>query len=137
MQVVGVPVDQMPLAFPHVAYVITKVREKQPRCPTPEKVYQSLLDTTMQLLLVVQDDQTIKATAVTEIETDGGNKVCRVVALHGEDMAEWLDELVFHVERFAHQNDCTHLELQGRKGWQKMFKQNGFQTEAVIMRREI
>ncbi|MCG7904417.1 MAG: hypothetical protein JAY60_18570 [Candidatus Thiodiazotropha weberae] len=137
MGVIGVPVECLDLAYPHVAYAITKVREKQPRCPTPEKVYQALLDKTMQLLLVVQDDQTVKATAVTEIETDGGNKVCRVVALHGEDMSEWFDDLVYHVEQFARQNDCTHLELQGRLGWQKMFKQNGFQTEAVIMRREI
>ncbi|MEW8073595.1 MAG: hypothetical protein AB2826_24550 [Candidatus Thiodiazotropha sp.] len=133
-RIIGVKTEDIQYAYSHIKEVIEKVRDKGPGCPSFEKVYKSLEDKTMQLMLVLEGTA-IKATAITEFEPDGENKVLRVVTLQGEEMNHWLDDFVAAIDKYAKSENCSHVEIIGRKGWQKIFKQNGFQTEAVIIRR--
>ncbi|MBT3038815.1 MAG: hypothetical protein KME37_07705 [Candidatus Thiodiazotropha sp. (ex Codakia orbicularis)] len=133
-QITGVKAENLQYAYAHIKGVIETVRDKGPGCPSFEKVYRSLKDKTMQLMLVLEGTE-IKATAITEFEPDGENRILRVVTLQGDGMNHWLDDFVAAIERYAKSESCSHIEIIGRKGWQKVFKQNGFQTEAVIIRR--
>ncbi|MET0063209.1 MAG: hypothetical protein ABW176_13035 [Candidatus Thiodiazotropha endolucinida] len=134
--VTGVQTGYLDGAYLHIKDVISKVREKGPGCPSFEKVFKSLKEETMQLMLVLEGTA-IKATAITEFENDGEDRILRVVTLQGDGMEDWLNLFISNIEQYAKRENCSHIELVGRKGWQKIFKQNGFQTEAVIIRRSV
>lgn len=61
----------------------------------------------------------------------------RVVALGGEDMDEWLEELLDILYKWAKENGHSRVEHMGRKGWVKTLQKYGYEPRYVFMTREI
>ena len=73
----------------------------------------------MQLWISTEDKKIIMS-AVTQIIEYPQKKILRVIAIAGENFKEVHDNCINMVESFAIKNQCSALELWGRKGWKKM-----------------
>jgi hypothetical protein len=47
----------------------------------------------------------------------------------GEQLNEWKPYMLAMLQRFARENACTTIESYGRKGWAKVFKDDGFTSK--------
>ena len=79
--------------------------------------------------------ESLIAMAFIEVVQYPKGKVCRFAGLAGDDMDEWLDTLVDSVESWARQQGCTHMEIAGRKGWER--KMPGYKLRHVILKRKL
>ena len=55
--------------------------------------------------------------------------------MRGSNLDNWLDQIQQVIERFAKKNNCTQVEVAGRKGWVKKLKD--FKEKAVLLSKEI
>lgn len=78
-----------------------------------------IMDGDMQLWLAI-DNNKIVMSMVTQFVEYPQKKILRVIAIAGEKFSEVHKKFNDMFESFAITNDCSALELWGRKGWKKM-----------------
>jgi len=78
-----------------------------------------IMDGDMQLWLGLDEDK-IFISMVTQFIYYPQKKILRVIAIAGEKFLEAHEKFNDMFESFAITNDCSALELWGRKGWKKM-----------------
>lgn len=96
-------------------------------------VYRNLVIGDMQLWLV-HEPGAVKAAVVTRFLQYPLRKVCLIFGLGGDDMEQWIDLLPAVLEPWAKAQGCTHIELRGRAGWERML---GWHREAIVLRKEL
>ncbi|NBW14348.1 MAG: hypothetical protein EBR82_40755 [Caulobacteraceae bacterium] len=69
---------------------------------------------------------------ITELKKYPQKKICNVW-LAGGDLEE-IKHIVTYIRLFAKQTDCDAITLQGRPGWQKIYKQR---LKAVTLMEEV
>lgn len=79
----------------------------------------------------------IKAWCLFDICDTAEGPMLRVVALQGEDMALWIDELVEFLKAAAETNDLKGVTFLGRKGWERELAKYEFQPMQTIMRMKV
>ena len=97
-------------------------------------IYKGLLDDRMQLFISWNNDR-VESAVVTEIAQYPQSKVLRYFLAGGTNLDNWLERIQKIIEKFAKQENCTHLEVAGRKGWVKKLK--GFRVKAYLLNKEI
>ncbi len=75
----------------------------------------------MQIWLALTPPNTILAVAVTQIAECDGRKFCMVIQTAGTQMERWVHLLV-EVEKWAAELGCQTIEIEGRRGWGRIFK---------------
>lgn len=75
------------------------------------------------------------AAMVTEIGTFGADK-CISVLTAGGDMDE-LRQMRAGVEAFGRANGCTVSVVEGRKGWERMLKADGYGFQSICLRKTL
>lgn len=85
----------------------------------------------MQLWGVRIDGRTVGA-VVTEVY----GETCAMPYVAGERIAEWL-HLLSVIEAWAKANGCTRLEGNGRAGWERMLKRQGWRVVQVTVAKEL
>lgn len=73
-------------------------------------------------LVVVHDGSEIKAATIWRFETWPKGVVFRNLIVVGEDMASWIDACTKKVNEMAKQGGATWFAWQGRRGWERIFK---------------
>ena len=56
--------------------------------------------------------------------------------LGGEGMAEWI-HLIQHLEVYAREQGCRHVEVQGRRGWERALAGEGYTFMRQMLEKEI
>ncbi len=86
---------------------------------SPEILRKSVLARSMQLWVAFNDNEEIRAVAVTHLGVfPNGDKTAEIIALGGEQRAEWLPLFPVMV-KWAEKEECCSISFQGRKGWAK------------------
>lgn len=75
------------------------------------------------------------AAMVTEISPYGDGKAISVLTAGG-DMDE-LRQMALGVEALGRLNGCTVALIEGRKGWERAMKQDGYEFASVTLRKAI
>ena len=88
----------------------------------------------MQLFISWHDNK-VESAVVTEIAQYPKSKVLRYFLAGGTNLENWLEEIQAVIEKFAKKENCTHLEVAGRKGWVRKLK--GFRVKAYLLNKEI
>lgn len=78
-----------------------------------------------------------QAIAVTQISILPQHKVLSVVYVSGDDVDEWLPDLVSTLREFAQSTGCKYVEFYGRDGWRKKAKPLGFDNAFSVMRLDV
>lgn len=71
--------------------------------------------------LVVVHDETVKAGAIVRPELWQSGTKLRVLALYGEGMGDWFEDIMDMGRRIARDCGATAIIFEGREGWQKVF----------------
>ena len=77
------------------------------------------------LLWIAFDDKKIKGAVVTNVIVYPKKKFLCMGFWGGEDFFDWKDAMLNILKSWAKDNKCDGIEAVGRKGWSKVFKQDG------------
>ena len=111
--------EDVPYIWDDVAPMLHRVKEHSEGELEIDDFLDHLTMGGMQLWIATEDKEIIMS-AVTQIISYPQKKILRVIALAGENFREVHDNCINMVEAFAIKNQCSALELWGRKGWKKM-----------------
>lgn len=78
-----------------------------------------------------------RAACVVEFMTYPQITALRVVALGGEDMDEWLGDLLEYLYKWAEENNMDRIEHMGRQGWVRKLEPYGYKERYTFMTREV
>jgi hypothetical protein len=95
-------------------------------------VYDKIVNEIAQLWVAMEENE-IVAAFMTEITVYGQKKMLTVHFAGGSKMIEWLPEMDSIFRRWALDNDCSGVELTGRKGWVKALEGLGWKPSFVIV----
>jgi hypothetical protein len=113
------------LAWPSVSGFLDKAISRYGDW-TPEKLRFEVFSGRM-LLWAAADDEDILGAIVTSLNEDRrGRLVCHLVVCGGTDMKSWFQTAHDTIERFAREEGCSFVRMEGRPGWAAMltdFKQ--------------
>jgi hypothetical protein len=63
----------------------------------------------------------------------GKKKAMQIVAMGGDNMREWLDEMVNGWKEFAKEQRCDLVMASGRRGWKREMSKYGFGEKYVTI----
>lgn len=99
----------------------------------PEHIRERLRNREQQLWLC----NGLDGVCVSEIKVHPEFKVLAFPIIAGEDMSQWLDDLVDIARAYAKHHNCKYIEGYGRKGWLRALNEYGFKDYAITTRLEI
>jgi len=82
-------------------------------------------------LWVAFDAGKIKGSVVTNIITYPQRKVLCMAFCGGENLKEWKSPMLDLLQRYAKDVGCDGIEATARKGWAKIFKNDGYKDHWV------
>ena len=85
--------------------------------------------------LVISWNNKVESAVVTEIAVYPRAKVLRYFLAGGTNLDNWLEKIQQVIEKFAKNNNCTQVEVAGRKGWVKKLK--GYKEKAVLLSKDL
>lgn len=92
---------------------------------TVDDIYDSVKEHDYQLWVAFDDSEFLGA-VVTQITTYPKRKALNLVFCGGERLAEWKAPMLELLQRFGADTSCDCLELTGRRGWAKIFANDGY-----------
>lgn len=85
-------------------------------------------------LWIAWDGARIIAAAITSLGTINDEKTCTIVACGGDDWPKF-GHLIEGLEKFAKDEGCTVVRINGRRGWQRAL--TGYDLQSVVLRKEL
>ena len=129
--VTRVPSEDVEFIWSQVAPLLEKALDET---YSIQDILYGLANDRMQLFISWNDER-VESDVVTEIAQDPQSKVLRYFLAGGVNLENWLERIQKVIEKFAKKENCTHLEVAGRKGWVRKLK--GFRVKAYLLNKEI
>ena len=114
--VTRVPSEDVEFIWSQVAPLLEKALDENYNI---EDILYGLANDRMQLFISWNNNK-VESAVVTEI---------------ARYLENWLERIQIVIEKFAKKQNCTHLEVAGRKGWVRKLK--GFRVKAYLLNKEI
>jgi hypothetical protein len=128
---VPVPADKLNAVWPALSKWVDRARSEA-HMPVDLDAIKAKLDARdMQLWGVRIDGRTVGA-VVSEVY----GTTCALPYVAGEHIREWL-HLLSVIEEWARQNGCTRIEGNGRAGWERLLKRQGWRAVQVTVVKEL
>lgn len=102
-----------------------------------ESVLDGIANRDRQLWIVKDDDRYIAA-LVTQIYShkDTNYKIGEITIAGGEDHSKW-DHFVDVVGDWFREQGCNAMDIVGRAGWHRLYRDRGFRMQYQILRRDL
>ena len=119
--------------WPTIEHMLTRVTDEKVGV---SDVYDFVMDGTW-MLWVCQIPDTLEITSVLVTEFVHYPRVCnlKVIFLSGDD-EDWSYGIAVF-ENFARINGCHEVEISGRKGWERVLKDQGFRLNHITLSKRI
>jgi hypothetical protein len=114
--------------WPQISSFVDAIIERDGGRITTEDVRQNIEDGTYHVWTVLSGR--MEAVVLCEIQDYPRKRACIIRGCAGKRAPEWIG-LLEHVEVWAKENQCSIIELCGRRGWQKLMPD--FQSTGVFM----
>ena len=88
-------------------------------------------------LWLVADGKEIVASFTTRVIAYPQGNALAVDWVGGDRMAEWGDDAINILEKYAGEYHCTHIEGYGRKAWGRLGRSRGWYPEYVAYRKDL
>ncbi len=107
------PPDQVDEIWRHVEPLLRKATE---RCGdwTTDALRREIASGA--LLWITWDGSAIRAACVTRLQENRTGRACYVIAVGGEQTMPWTEAMAT-VERYAREQGCAGIRIEGRAGW--------------------
>ena len=129
--VTRVPSEDVEFIWSQVAPLLEKALDET---YSIKDILYGLTNDRMQLFISWNNNR-VESAVVTEIAQYPQSKVLRYFLAGGTNLENWLERIQKVIEKFAKKENCTHLEVAGRKGWVRKLK--GFRVKAYLLNKEI
>ena len=86
------------------------------------------------LLWLAWDGERIEAAAVTQLDVANGQKFCTIVACGGRGLKDWRS-LISALERFARDEGCVSVRINGRRGWARVLPD--YRLHSIVLEKEL
>jgi len=129
--VTRVPSEDVEFIWSQVAPLLEKALDET---YSIKDILYGLANDRMQLFISWNNNR-VESAVVTEIAQYPQSKVLRYFLAGGTNLENWLERIQKVIEKFAKKENCTHLEVAGRKGWVRKLK--GFRVKAYLLNKEI
>jgi hypothetical protein len=96
-----------------------------------EDIYDLLAGGDHELWVTYEDDETIIGATVTAVYNYPKTRTLSMVFCGGVRFAEWKDIIIPMLREYAKMAGCDRLESNARKGWAKIFKNDGYVQKSV------
>lgn len=127
----------VPYVWPRVEPILSRALVHSNDRIDRKSQFDSLINGTDHLWVITKGDE-IVATVILQIATyPTGIKMLLCLFCAGKDFALWGDDLHEKLVSFAAENNCTGMELTGRKGWTRLLRQWNWKTEYTVFRKDI
>lgn len=130
MKIVRIPTSQVEDVWHRVRPFINRVKEASGA--RGRDFFDECKAGTCQLWLVVNDAYATVAAVLTRVYADDG--VCQIEIGAGEGLDGFV-ALEREIAQWACSQGCKHIEIVGRRGWQRVV--SGYAERAVILSREL
>ena len=87
----------------------------------------------MDLFIVFKTVKDIEAIIVTQKSIYPAKTLMTVVLCGGKNMNKWAGEGIKTIMEYAKEKGCTGVEVMGRPGWRKIFKQHTKYKESYVL----
>lgn len=129
--------DKVDLAWPAAAPHLERAVAHSHGYMTMEVLYDSVKQGQRQLWLWHNDSE-IKAALTTQLNILADfTKICCIDFVGGDNIDEWLEEVLASIESWAKTEGCDFLEGAGRVGWDRKLRSKGWESVATIVRKPI
>ena len=129
--VTRVPSEDVEFIWSQVAPLLEKALDET---YSIKDILYGLANDRMQLFISWNNNK-VESAVVTEVAQYPQSKVLRYFLAGGNNLDNWLERIQEVIEKFAKKQNCTHLEVAGRKGWVRKLK--GFKVKAYLLNKEI
>lgn len=85
------------------------------------------------LLWVAVLDDRVLAACVTTLVARRSGLICRVMSGGGESMERWQADWLDTIERYARQEGCAKVRIDGRRGWERALSGFGYRQTGVCL----
>lgn len=89
------------------------------------------------LVLRVWDGEDVKAVVIARVQQTFRGPELYALAAAGTEAKGWIHGMMETLAQIAHEAKCIAVVLDGRRGWQKMLKDEGYSVFQVRMRKAI
>jgi hypothetical protein len=93
-------------------------------------IYTAIVDYDHELWVVFEDGR-IKGAVVTNFAVDPQRKLLCMAFCGGVDLKDWKDSMLALLRRYARDTGCDGIEATARRGWAKVFQNDGFKNNWV------
>ena len=131
MQVSLVPTEHVQTVWPDIEKYMEGAAEYTYGRFTAEDIKVGL-HTKPYHLWIAFDDRKIYGAVVTEIGEYPQMKTLIMQFTGGEHLPKWKNQMLQLLQRFAKDCGCTVIESYGRRGWEKVFKDDGFKSRFMF-----
>ena len=111
--------EDIPYIWDQVCPLLDRVTEHNEGQFEPDDYIEPLANGMMQLWIATEDKE-LHSIMVTKIVAYPSKKVLRVIAIAGSEFKELHERFNDMIESFAIRQECSSMELWGRKGWKKL-----------------
>lgn len=135
-EVWAIPTRHVPQVWPLCEGMIEKAVDYANGRVTTRGIYDRLLDRDLQLWCVIRDDE-ILAACITKVSRFPAVKSCCIMYAGGTELDSWMSRILDTVETWAKELECDVLEVNGRRGWVRKLKDQGFREISVTVEKRL
>jgi len=129
-----VPPQHIASVWPHVNRRIQSFIDRSNGRHTLEATASRLANWEWQLWLVSHDKAVAGCVITQAYVSDGGLKICEILACMGDDATQWV-HLLDEIEQWAAENGCKRVQAWARKGWAKHLPE--YKLTHVLLEKDI
>lgn len=139
MKITAVPPDEVHNIWPNVAEHLRKAILRFPVASIGDIFYDCSTGKSLLWAIyeVTENGPEFHGAFTTSMRSTSVRKSIGVDFMGGHRMGEWLDDAMKAVEGYARQNNCTHIEGYGRKGWAKQMAKYNFKLAFPVIERDL
>ena len=127
----AVPTEHLAQCWPFVEAFLEGAAEKTYGRFTVSNIYERIEEDGYQLWVAFDETAKIKGAVVTNICNYPQRKILSMTYCGGEDLIEWKDQMLDILRRYAKDVGCDAIEAVARKGWAKVFREDGYKERWV------
>lgn len=103
-----------------------------------EDIHRDLILGRQQLWVMVEKtEKRVLYAMLTQLDDFPKCRVLRILYLGGEDLHPRMIKEMARLERWALEHGATMVDFLGRKGWQKLVSNLGYEPVGIVMRKEL
>ena len=123
-----VPSDYINVVWPSISTYLKGAADYTYGRFNIEDIYDGLFTRPQQLWVAYDDsDNRVYGAVVTEVIEYPRMKALVMHFTGGEDLPKWKTEMLELLKEFARGQQCSIIESYGRRGWGKVFKDDGYE----------